>query len=200
MNEKIKKISEIKEKLICCLENELNTRSIHEVDTNEAGQVIDMIKDLAEAEKECCEAIYYDTVVKAMESYENEENGDERMGYNTNRLSNGRFTTSGRGRRGFHPMISQYPEHELRDPEIHERMGYTGNVDYRYGKAYNDYDAAKKYYTKSNSPEHKTEMNRHAMEHVNDTVISIQEMWKDADPELRKRIKEHLTKLIADMS
>ena len=38
------------------------------------GQIIDMIKDLAETEKACMEADYYDSVVEAMD-------GDDRYGY-----------------------------------------------------------------------------------------------------------------------
>ena len=66
------------------------------------GQIIDMIKDLSEAEKACLEAEYYDTVIDAM-------NGeDERYGYD-----DGRSTRRGR---------QDYPY--MMDDDDNDRMGY----------------------------------------------------------------------------
>lgn len=47
------------------------------IDTHELGQAIDMIKDLAEAEKFCMESMYYESVVDAM----NDASEEYRMGY-----------------------------------------------------------------------------------------------------------------------
>ena len=42
-------------------------------------------------------------------------------------------------------------------------------------------------------------MDRHANEHVMDTIATIREIYKAADPELRTRIKGDLTKLVGEM-
>jgi hypothetical protein len=53
------RLREIKEVLLCCVEEQI--QDLCEVDTEELGEVIDMIKDLEEA-------IYYCTVTEAMNS------------------------------------------------------------------------------------------------------------------------------------
>ena len=59
-----KKLEQIRDMLVCTVETELE--DLEAVDTCELGEVIDMIKDLNEA-------IYYETVTKAM----NEQEWDE---------------------------------------------------------------------------------------------------------------------------
>ena len=63
MHERFKQVKEV---LMCCVEKQLD--NLEEVDTEELGEVIDMIKDLEEA-------IYYETVTKAM----HEPNTEGRM-------------------------------------------------------------------------------------------------------------------------
>lgn len=69
----------------------------------------------------------------------------------------------------------------------------------RYGQAYNEYQSAKRHYTMTNSQTDKDEMTRHANEHVADTMETVREIYKSADPDLKKRIKTDLTKLISEM-
>lgn len=89
-----------------------------------AGEVIDMIKDIADAKKNCYKAEYYKTVVEAMKEYDEEEEweGEEgRSGYNNRRYANGRYAPSGRGsRRGYHP----YPPVYMNDVMMDELSGY----------------------------------------------------------------------------
>lgn len=59
-------LAEMKERLISCVKYELE-KGIENVNTVELGEVVDMIKDLAQCEKYCWEAEYYQTVVEAME-------------------------------------------------------------------------------------------------------------------------------------
>jgi hypothetical protein len=78
------KLQWMKDSLICVVENQLC--NLNEVDTEELGEAIDMIKDLEEA-------IYYCTVTEAMnnpkkehnwemkKSDHHQENGDSRMYY-----------------------------------------------------------------------------------------------------------------------
>lgn len=97
--EKLKDISEIKHDLIDAVKAEV-AKGMKEVDTEELGEVVDMIKDLAEAEKACMEACYYETVTEAM----TEAEGGERMGYDRWRYASGRFAPKGRGTYGYTPM------------------------------------------------------------------------------------------------
>ena len=72
------KIFDIKKKLLDEFDAEIERAgSIRNISTEEAGKVVDMIKDLAEAEEKCWKACYYKTVVEAME----EESGRRPMGY-----------------------------------------------------------------------------------------------------------------------
>lgn len=51
-------------------------KGVDSADTEESGKVIDMIKDLAQAQKYCWEACYYKTLIEAMEDADY-----QRMGY-----------------------------------------------------------------------------------------------------------------------
>lgn len=74
------KIFEIKKKLIEEVESEIERMgSVKNMDTRELGMVVDMIKDLAEAEEKCWKACYYKSVVEAMEM--SAGGNIERMGY-----------------------------------------------------------------------------------------------------------------------
>lgn len=100
-----------------------------ECDVTVAGQLTDMLKDVAEAE-------YYCAVTKVMEEYG--ENPEESYGYSRGRSRNrmGRFTSG--------------------------------------------YEAPSR--------------------SVNEIVKTLREMWLDADPDLRKKMKQELTNLLSDMS
>lgn len=124
--------------------NVTKSMKLEEVET--IGKVVDMLKDLSEAE-------YYSRISKAMEESEKEdeqeakamlkrmkeEYGDEegermyRMGYNSRRYANGRYAPKGRGRRmGYVPPEMRIPYFEDEDYMMDDvgmmRMGYgTGN-------------------------------------------------------------------------
>lgn len=171
----------------------------------ELGELTDMIKDLAETKKYCWEAHYYETVCKAMEDYD----GGDYMGYNSNRYASGRYAPSGTGnltRSGFTPetmihqekpkgwlgvLESQSYGYDLSD---HERLMHGP-----YGTAYREYEDARKHYTETKSSEDKDHMNRKALEHMNNSVMTIKDIWKDADTTLRKEMKSSLTALVSDM-
>ena len=227
--EKNKEVKELKEKLMECLKGELAAKGAAGIDANEAGEVVDMIKDLAETEKYCMEALYFQKVVEAMTSYDEPRYGEsmgymggsQSSGYNSNRYASGRYAPSGHGNMtaGYIPM---------------EMMGYTGSdsgsngggnnggssgqggssggsrsgyfmpdgnmsEETPYGRAYNEYKRRRKYYTATNSPEDKREMEMNAEEHVNASIATIRDIWKDADTNLKKRMKDDFTKLLNDM-
>lgn len=209
---------------------EIHSKGAANMDTKEAGEVVDMIKDLAEAEKYCMEACYYETIVKAMEKADEDDEEDGRMGYNSRHYANGRFAPKGRGTRmGYIPdMMMQYPyiygyinDPDFEDNTRNRRMSYqpsgAGNRsqsgskmgygdwdwdpddDPKQSKEYNEYKRAKRHYTESKSPADKQQMDEHAMKHMNQAMDSFREMWKDADPTMRKRMKADLTALVGEM-
>lgn len=232
---KMAEICEMKNTLISSMKAYL-TKGVDSVDTKEAGEVIDMIKDLAQAEKYCYEACYYKTVIEAMDS-ETEEN--DRYGYNHNRYSSGRYAPSGRGNytRGYRPMTKPYIDQMpyiaeyLEDPEefsheMNSRRGYVSGMsnmpysndgnnrggyydgdtsaymtsDSDYGRAYRNYRNSRRHYTETKSASDKEEMNMHANEHVMNALATIRDVYKDSDPDLKKRMKEDFTKLVSEMT
>lgn len=187
LEQKIEPISNMKKKLIHVLTSEMD-KGIHELDTKEVGMIVDIIKDLSETERNCYETGYYESVIKAMEEGEHAPRyGEDRMGYNTRRYTNGQYAPN-----GYNPLIRDLPyiQEDL-------RMGYSDN---RYGRAYRDYQDSKRFYTASHSEHDKKRMETHANEHLSDTVASLRDIWKDADPELKKRMKHDLAKLNEEMT
>lgn len=208
-------IGAIKKDLIRLFSSELHTKGVNELDAKECGEVADMIKDLAEAEKACMEAYYYETVVKAMEEAEAGEGEQHpwRMGYNPRRYASGRYAPKGRGttRMGYMPYMDTddpYYDSYAHDPmlmmkeKMNERFGYPeddSDRDPRQSMEYNEYKRAKRHYMETQSPESKKEMDDHAMKHVKEALGSFRELWKDADPAMRKRMKADLTALLGEM-
>lgn len=126
VNEKVKKICSLKDELICQVSPYIDQGVFcKNVDGHGVGEVIDMIKDLCDAEKNIYKACYYKTVVEAMkESKEEEEMAckmgmmrgeDGRMGYDNWRYSSGRFAPKGSG----HYVGYTYP-----------KMSHTGYPDF----------------------------------------------------------------------
>lgn len=217
MESKIHEVEEMSCSLICKLKAEFD-KGLDCVNTAEAGEVTDMIKDLAETKRNLCEAMYYESVIEAMNGVD-----EERYGYNPNRYASGRYAPTGYGRKGYRmrPYLDPEPyiDNYLKNPnEIRDniRMGYDAggrgdmhmqdsyrrmdNWDDRYGKAYNEYKNSRRYYTETKSPTDKHEMETHATEHIMDTVATVKEIYKSSDPELRKKIKEDITKLVGEMT
>lgn len=83
------------------------------------GQIIDMIKDLSEAEKACLEADYYEAVVDAMDD-------DDRYGYDGGRRNRGYrqpYSDQDDGRMGYRNSQGQYAKKPSR--RRMRRSGYT---------------------------------------------------------------------------
>lgn len=134
LEEKLIPIKEMKEKLTEWCKTELD-RGREQVGTAEMGQVIDMIKDLAETEEKCVKSAYYKCLIK--EEKDEEEMGDGLMGYDNWRTSSGRFANKGTGnyrpgqsgRRGY-PMPAEgdwRPEYgPWGDQKMYDMMSYNG--------------------------------------------------------------------------
>lgn len=173
------------------------------------GQVIDMIKDLYEAEKDCYKAWYYAMAAKEIgeRSPDEEDRMYGRMGYDHYRYASGRFAPKGKGHysAGYHPMPNPQSEMmpiEMRTdiwetpPMMTGRYGYPR--DDRHGRAYNDYDDARRHYHESKDPTAKKEMDEHARHHVDEVIMTSKDIYKEASPELRQKLKNDFTKLVSD--
>lgn len=213
---KMNDICELKDKLVEAARGEM-AKGIECVDTHEMGQVVDMIKDLAKVEKDCAEAHYYKTVTKAMEEVgEMREQGF--YGY-TPPMKKNRDKRWGRPYIDQEPYMMDYLEDGEMDwddmpmgytrtgrnrsmPHHGGRSNRTANRDSmgRYGKAYNSFSEARRNYHETNSQADKDEMTAAAHEHMADTMTTIREIWRSADPELKQRMKKDMTNLIGEMN
>lgn len=208
----IEEISSMEKQLVSCAKAEL-AKGVEAVDITEMSQAADMIKDLSKALKNHAEAKYYCAVTKAMEEYDEDEwNESDRMGYNPSRSSRtGRFTSRGgsrsrtRNQAGSMKMGFTDTDDYWRDPRYENMddgsMSYIREMeDPRYGKAFNKFRMAKKHYHDTKSTMDKEEMTESAKEHMTDTIMTIKEMWKEADPDLRKEMKMHIDGLVKEMN
>lgn len=207
------KLDEMKKTLCCWVEGAISSGESN-VNAAELGAAVDMIKDIACAQKDIWESCYYKTVVDAMKEGE-EESGWEnhRMGYNPNRNSMGRYS------RGYVPgedvlrwpetMMGYSPSGAGTRSQSGSRMGYDNvharmmppeDDDDRYGKEFGRYRMARRHYTETRSPAEKKKMEEHAEHHMNEAISTFKEIWKEADPELRSKMKTDLTKLMGEMN
>ena len=148
------------EKLAECAEKQFDA-GIENIDTSEMGQVVDMMKDLAEA-------MYYRELTKAMQEFDAEDvmemldrYGDGRKFYDHYRYADGRFAPKGRGtyRRGY-----EEPPYYHMTPEMYRNMEQYRDMDRGSGRMYytepsmssdsgshmeSRYDMAKRNYTES---------------------------------------------------
>lgn len=196
LHQKLEKMSSMKDDILNNCKDEVS-RWFQQASPCDLGNAVDMIKDLAEAEKCCAEAAYYKEVVKAMQEYPEET--EEMMGYSPNRSTRtGRYTS-----RPTHPSHSGRMGYSDPWPDMMNYDGPGGREDKwrdeRYGDALNKWRLAKRHYTETGSSEHKEQMNHHANRHVRDTMDTLDEIWTEADPELRKKMKMDLENLIAKM-
>lgn len=189
-------------------------QGLNNLDTHEAGQVADIIKDLSEAKKNLTDAeknewesCYYASIVKAMKDADERGDEEDRYGYIPREASR-------MGKRG---MQRDRIKRWVRDPdtfedEMYERAGYTpgrkmsrddrssdNSSDERYGKPYREYLDSRRHYTETKSQVDKDAMDMHANEHLMDVMNTIREIYKGADSDQRKRMKSDLTKLVGEM-
>ena len=194
IEEKLEPVLKMKNELIDLMKSEL-AKGAAMVDTKEAGEVIDMIKDLAETEYYCMKAWYYEYQIEAMRG--EEEHG--RMGY-------------GKGKYPTYPMRPPYDADGF-DYDMIRRMGYkrTEQPDHlvpnpyyepnsEYGKTYNEYKNARRHYTDTKSASDKVKMDDYAKKHVMESIDTIRDIWKDSDPELKRKMKADLQTVLNEMT
>lgn len=204
VEETISKMEELKrnkESLMSWVTNEISS-GCQQFDRCSCGETIDMIKDLAETEKNCWESLYYQTVINAM----SENNPNEYMGYNNRRMTNGQYAPAGRGHMGYRPYVDQEPyiNAYMHDPEFRDNMmmGYSkderSNNSNSENSTYYGYQSAKKAYHENGKMSDKERMNSKGMEYTNEVVRNLTDIWEDADPMLKRKIKEDLKIFVED--
>ena len=197
--ERIHKMLEcLAEKSLCEIE-----KGIENVNTEEMGEVIDMIKDLSEAE-------YYATITKAMNEAA-EANIMDRYRY-----ADGRFAPKGKGkRRGYDepPYYHMYPDdyedtERMRDMDkkdlkrMYTDTGMMGDRlyqrDSREGKA----GISRRTYMETrenhhgNSEEDKKERAKARKDYLRDMQMDITEMTSDAAPEEKQMWRNELQMML----
>jgi hypothetical protein len=103
----MERLKHIKESLIACAESQLN--HLEDVDAEELGEVIDMIKDIEEA-------VYYCTITKAMEEYDENPKGYYYPPMNEDKMYYGEYKKSKGEWKNDKPWDSNHHE-DMRDME-----------------------------------------------------------------------------------
>jgi len=195
MHEDLTRIDDLKKTLISELSNYMSG-DLSCVDTHEAGEIVDIIKDLAEIQKECAEKIYYETVTEAMEQSKYEDI----LGY-TPSATSGRMTPRPMsamrtpGASYEQSMVGDYMRDSYGDFSRGENSGNN-----RYGQAYKDYMQAKRFYSETHSERDREMMQTQADQHISDMIISVKDIWRNADPEHKKQIKADLKAFVDQLT
>ncbi len=214
----IKRMHEMQECLTEKALSELKKGTDH-VDTCEMGQVVDMIKDLAEAE-------YRATITKAMEEAKEEEEeydkillrelkeeyGEDtgRKFYDHYRYADGRFAPKGHGtyRRGY-----EEPPYWHMTPERYHDMEYSRDMDRGNGRMYytepthteSRYESAKRAYTESkelhkgNEPQDKEAKMRELEKYMKEMSDDLLNLMKGMSQEEMNMAKSKLSVLVSKM-
>lgn len=213
MHKHLEKMCGLKHKLIDAVECEM-AKGLENVDTKELGEVIDMIKDIAEIEEKCVKAAYYDALIA-----EDGEPEESRMGYNPRRYASGRYAPKGSGQYGYTDYTIRRTEGTDENNRMGNRMMPMPRMGYpmmdwdtrgvhanqsgqsnRYGYPYNEYRNAKRSYTQTHSESDRKKMDEHANEHMVDTIATMRDIWENADPEHKTRMRQDLQNLLNEMS
>lgn len=210
-----KMIECLTEKTLCELD-----KGVENVNTEEMGEAVDMIKDL-------CEAEYKAVIVKSMKKADEEEEeynkellralkdeyGEEggRRYYDEYRYANGRFAPKGRGiRRGY----TEPPYYHM--PVNYNDMEYMRDMDKSRGKMYysepiaphvseSNYDRAKRNYTetkemhKSNTPEDKEHKMKALDGYIKELGGDITQLIGDMTAEERNLMRTKLSTLVSKL-
>lgn len=210
------RIKDMKKTLISWLEMEIS-KGPGCFDVEAAGEVTDMIKDLAEAEEKCVKAEYYDTLINEMS--ENDHPNDL-FGYDNWRYSSGRFAPKGRGTyspEGYTSSSSGGNRSSNRggssnrgnSSRNNSRMGYHDpDLDPQLmmpewsenGMYYDAYQDAKRHYTESNRSDDYAEMNKRLSDNASNVIMQLREMSADASPEVRKKLKTEVSSLMDEIN
>lgn len=178
-------ICEMRKKLIEWTK-EAMSGSPNSVDTQELGEVIDMIKDIYQLEYYCAKTKYYESVTEAMDEYGDADH----------------FKM---GRSGMMRVLPEYDRRDQRfDPDeydIYGRMGYSGRVPHsNMERNWDRYLDARRHYNATKSDSDRMEMSTSAKMHIGETIATLRDMWHDADPDLREKMKKDFSALLQEMN
>lgn len=204
----VKRIHEMREKLTECTKSQFD-KGIDHVDTCEAGKVIDMIKDLAEAE-------YYATLAITMQEYNPDESmemfesygeGGRRF-YDHYRYADGKFAPKGHGT--YHKGYEE-PPHFHMTPEMYRdmdrdmgRMYFTEPImntsmrdskEGRSGMSRRAYMENKELH-KSSTPADKEARVRDLSTYMKEFASDLMEIINDSIPEEKTVLKRDLSALV----
>lgn len=227
--EELEKMREARNQLMCWVQEEIDCGKEYMSKDGVVecvGQLVDMVKDLADAEKNTMKKKYYEMMICAAMTTGEDMMDVGRMGYDNWRYKSGKFAPKGRGtdvghgrglRMGFvddrdypwpdyvHPHMMPEMQYGMKmDPRSSQMMGFPMDDVWKYGEdwsgmkgtPYEDYRMAKKHYTETNKPEHRKELDDRIVDASVDMVGSMGEMWEDASPETRKKMEENMRTLI----
>lgn len=209
----------------CLTEKAVNEfeKGIENVDTSEMGEVVDMIKDLAEAEYRSIiskamkkadeeEEEYNKELLRSLKAEYGEENG--RRFYDHYRYANGRFAPKGKGtyRRGYEepPYYHMYPEAEhMRDMDRdYGKMYYSEPTATASGMRHmseSGYDRAKRNYTetkemhKANTPDDKEHKMKALDGYIKELGGDITQLIGDMTAEERNLMRTKLSTLVSKL-
>lgn len=172
----------IQDKLISCAKTQIEY-GMENMNTDEFNAIMDGIKDMAESK-------YYTLVSEAMEEA---KESPEMMGYSRPRMS-------GNYRMGYNDIMSQKPyiDGYLHDPNFESKM--RGDDHYGIYKPYDRYKTAKRHYTETHDTSDKAMMDAYAKEHLTETIATMKDIWSDATPELKQKMKADLKALMEVMA
>lgn len=181
LKQKIEETSEMKKQLCEWAKTEMS-KGMTAANTAELGEVIDMIKDLAQVEKDLAECCYHKKIVEAMDEAKGDPYGP--MGYNRNRYADGRYAPSGHGNytQGYHPSGHEFgmdmmPPYMMDD----DRMGYTPSGG-------------------GNRSQSGSSMGYGYTDGTKSHIDSMRNMYEHATTDQEKRqIKEDMTRLLNEM-
>lgn len=69
----------------------------------------------------------------------------------------------------------------------------------QHSMSYNEYRKAKRHYTETKSPSDKQMMDEKGRRHIHEALDTFKDIWKDADPAMRKELKASMQQAINEM-
>lgn len=113
--------------------------------------------------------------------------------------SGGNRGGSGGGRSGYTPEMYNPNDNMMLMSHMQHQEDREDWEDPRYSRPFNKYRRAKRHFTETHSAKDQQEMKDSANEHVMESIATLREIWDSADPDMRKRMKTDMTKLVGDM-
>ncbi|UNI72565.1 MAG: hypothetical protein [Chaetfec virus UA24_144] len=108
--------------------------------------------------------------------------------------SGGGSSSGGGGRSGYTPMMPPFYDGGM------DGMTDAWGRDGQSRNTYDEYQDARRFFSENRSPEAKREMDERGKKHVMESVETIREVWSDADPEAKKKIKADMARLVNEMN